>query len=136
MSIKIPLKDLSIIERRKIVKELSFKKGNLVSINGKKSQPSNLLEKLNYIGVLTIEFFIDDRNRIYANELAPRVHNSGHITLDNSNIDHSTIIFSNFDNTTTNNSIISYSQLNSTNDNGSTSFGTVDIDFGVQFMDN
>jgi len=45
-----------------------------------------ILKKLNYIGVLTIEFFIDDRNRIYANELAPRVHNSGHITLDNSNI--------------------------------------------------
>ena len=30
--------------------KLSFKKGNLVSINGKKNQPSNLLEKLNYIG--------------------------------------------------------------------------------------
>ena len=44
-----------------------------------------ILKKLNYIGVLTIEFFIDSNNRIYANELAPRVHNSGHITLDNSN---------------------------------------------------
>mgnify|MGYP001159814982 CR=1 FL=1 len=45
-----------------------------------------IIKKLNYIGVLTIEFFIDANNKIYANELAPRVHNSGHITLDNSDI--------------------------------------------------
>tara|TARA_B100000700_G_scaffold41198_1_gene42029 strand:+ start:1854 stop:2933 length:1080 start_codon:yes stop_codon:yes gene_type:complete len=45
-----------------------------------------IIKKLNYIGVLTIEFFVDNNNRIYANELAPRVHNSGHITLDNSDI--------------------------------------------------
>ena len=42
-----------------------------------------IIKKLKYIGVLTIEFFVDHNNRVYANELAPRVHNSGHITLDN-----------------------------------------------------
>ena len=42
-----------------------------------------ILNKLSYVGVLTIEFFIDQQGKIYANELAPRVHNSGHITLDN-----------------------------------------------------
>ena len=45
-----------------------------------------IIKKLNYVGVLTIEFFVDNNNRIYANELAPRVHNSGHITLDNSDV--------------------------------------------------
>ena len=45
-----------------------------------------IIKKLNYVGVLTIEFFVDNNNKIYANELAPRVHNSGHITLDNCNI--------------------------------------------------
>src|SRR5690606_11186334 len=40
-----------------------------------------LLDALNYIGVLAIEFFICN-NMLYVNEMAPRVHNSGHWTLD------------------------------------------------------
>ena len=42
--------------------------------------------KLNYVGVLTIEFFVDHNNEIYVNEIAPRVHNSGHITQNTFNI--------------------------------------------------
>jgi 5-(carboxyamino)imidazole ribonucleotide synthase len=40
-----------------------------------------LLEKLDYVGVLTVEFFVrgDD---LLANEMAPRVHNSGHWTIE------------------------------------------------------
>lgn len=41
-----------------------------------------LIEKLNYIGVLAIEFFITKDGKILANEMAPRPHNSGHYTLD------------------------------------------------------
>ena len=37
--------------------------------------------KLNYIGVLAVEFFIVEGN-IYINEIAPRPHNSGHYSLD------------------------------------------------------
>ncbi len=40
---------------------------------------------LNYIGVIGIEFFLKN-NKLYVNELAPRVHNSGHWTMDASNI--------------------------------------------------
>lgn len=40
-----------------------------------------ILEALNHIGVLTIEFFELD-GRLIANEIAPRVHNSGHWTID------------------------------------------------------
>src|SRR5208282_5825666 len=40
-----------------------------------------LLEHFNYVGVLTIEFFVQ-RGRLLANELAPRVHNSGHWTIE------------------------------------------------------
>jgi 5-(carboxyamino)imidazole ribonucleotide synthase len=54
--------------------------GKLIKISKK------IITKLNYIGLLTIEFFIDKENTIYVNEIAPRVHNSGHITLDNANI--------------------------------------------------
>ena len=40
-----------------------------------------IAEKLDYVGVLAVEFFVSD-NRLFVNELAPRPHNSGHWTLD------------------------------------------------------
>jgi 5-(carboxyamino)imidazole ribonucleotide synthase len=41
----------------------------------------NVLETLGYVGVLCIEFFEVD-GRLLANEMAPRVHNSGHWTIE------------------------------------------------------
>ncbi|MGD8379812.1 MAG: 5-(carboxyamino)imidazole ribonucleotide synthase [Gammaproteobacteria bacterium] len=46
-----------------------------------RSHASALLDSLNYVGVLTIEFFVAD-GRLLANEMAPRVHNSGHWTIE------------------------------------------------------
>ncbi|MDP9083865.1 MAG: 5-(carboxyamino)imidazole ribonucleotide synthase [Pseudomonadota bacterium] len=40
-----------------------------------------VMHALNYVGVLTIEFFVVD-GRLIANEMAPRVHNSGHWTIE------------------------------------------------------
>jgi 5-(carboxyamino)imidazole ribonucleotide synthase len=40
-----------------------------------------ILTKLNYVGVLAIEFFVKNTTLI-ANEMAPRVHNSGHWTIE------------------------------------------------------
>lgn len=40
-----------------------------------------LLERLNYVGLLAIEFFVKE-GRLIANEIAPRVHNSGHWTIE------------------------------------------------------
>jgi 5-(carboxyamino)imidazole ribonucleotide synthase len=40
-----------------------------------------VMNALNYVGVLTIEFFEKD-GQLLANEMAPRVHNSGHWTID------------------------------------------------------
>jgi 5-(carboxyamino)imidazole ribonucleotide synthase len=40
-----------------------------------------VLESLNYVGVLAIEFF-ECNGRLIANEMAPRVHNSGHWTIE------------------------------------------------------
>jgi 5-(carboxyamino)imidazole ribonucleotide synthase len=42
-----------------------------------------VLREFNYVGVLAIEFFVRDQ-RLIANELAPRVHNSGHWTIEGS----------------------------------------------------
>ena len=41
----------------------------------------NLLETLDVVGVLCIEFFLSRYQRIFINELAPRPHNSGHLTI-------------------------------------------------------
>ena len=40
-----------------------------------------LLEHLEYVGVLALELFVSG-TRLYANEFAPRVHNSGHWTIE------------------------------------------------------
>lgn len=50
-------------------------------INQAITMAKNIAEKLNYIGVLSTEFFVVN-NQLYVNELAPRPHNSGHYTLD------------------------------------------------------
>jgi 5-(carboxyamino)imidazole ribonucleotide synthase len=41
-----------------------------------------LLEALDYVGVLCIEFFHARDGRLLVNEIAPRPHNSGHLTID------------------------------------------------------
>jgi 5-(carboxyamino)imidazole ribonucleotide synthase len=40
-----------------------------------------VMNALSYVGVLTIEFFVV-KGRLVANEMAPRVHNSGHWTIE------------------------------------------------------
>ncbi len=40
-----------------------------------------IMEKLNYIGVMTMEMFVCG-DKVIANEIAPRVHNSGHYSID------------------------------------------------------
>lgn len=41
-----------------------------------------ILRKLEYVGVLCVEFFVTTDNELMVNELAPRPHNSGHLTFD------------------------------------------------------
>jgi len=42
----------------------------------------SVLEALDVIGVLCVEFFVEPGGRLLINELAPRPHNSGHLTVD------------------------------------------------------
>jgi 5-(carboxyamino)imidazole ribonucleotide synthase len=42
---------------------------------------ARLLDELGYVGVLAVEFFVCG-DRLLANEMAPRVHNSGHWTIE------------------------------------------------------
>lgn len=41
-----------------------------------------IAEQLDYVGILTVEYFIDQEQQLLANEIAPRVHNSGHYSMD------------------------------------------------------
>ncbi|MDH5393887.1 MAG: 5-(carboxyamino)imidazole ribonucleotide synthase [Gammaproteobacteria bacterium] len=45
-------------------------------------QAMALAESMNYVGVLAVEFFITQDNKLIFNEMAPRPHNSSHYTLD------------------------------------------------------
>ena len=45
-----------------------------------------IAEELRYVGTLCVEFFIDRNENLYVNEVAPRVHNSGHLTINAFNV--------------------------------------------------
>ena len=47
---------------------------------------NKITNELKYVGVLVIEFFLDENRQLIANEMAPRVHNSGHWTISGANI--------------------------------------------------
>ncbi len=55
-------------------------------INESKEWAIRIAEELKYIGTLCVEFFIDRNENLYVNEIAPRVHNSGHLTINAFNI--------------------------------------------------
>lgn len=41
-----------------------------------------IMDELAYVGVLAVEFFLARDGRVLVNEIAPRPHNSGHLTFD------------------------------------------------------
>jgi len=42
----------------------------------------HIARKLEYVGVLAVEFFVTRQGQLLVNEIAPRTHNSGHYTID------------------------------------------------------
>ena len=55
-------------------------------LNQSKLWATRISEELKYVGTLCVEFFIDRNDNLYVNEIAPRVHNSGHLTINAYNI--------------------------------------------------
>ncbi|WP_125761124.1 5-(carboxyamino)imidazole ribonucleotide synthase [Companilactobacillus hulinensis] len=43
-------------------------------------------EKLELVGTMCVEFFISNDDELFVNEIAPRPHNSGHLTIESCNI--------------------------------------------------
>jgi len=54
--------------------------------NQSKDWAMMIAEELKYVGTLCVEFFIDRNDNLYVNEIAPRVHNSGHLTINAFNV--------------------------------------------------
>lgn len=91
-------REVSLIGACSISKSLKFydinenvhQSGILISTKNKPNDPSfnlakkyveALVDKLSYVGTITLEFF-QIGNELVANEMAPRVHNSGHWTIE------------------------------------------------------
>ncbi len=55
-------------------------------LNQSKDWAVSIAEELKFIGTLCIEFFIDRNDNLFVNEIAPRVHNSGHLTINAYNV--------------------------------------------------
>ena len=70
-----------ILKNSKIPAEISKK-----LIDQSKEWATRIAEELKYIGILCVEFFIDRNENLYVNEIAPRVHNSGHLTINAYNV--------------------------------------------------
>ncbi len=51
-----------------------------------KDWASIIADDLDYVGTICVEYFIDKNDNLYVNEIAPRVHNSGHLTINAYNI--------------------------------------------------
>ena len=70
-----------ILKYSKIPAEISEK-----LFNQSKDWTIQIAEELKYVGTLCVEFFIDRNDNLFINEIAPRVHNSGHLTINAYNI--------------------------------------------------
>ena len=42
----------------------------------------DLAQRLDLVGLICVEFFVTDDDRLLVNEIAPRPHNSGHLTIE------------------------------------------------------
>jgi len=47
-----------------------------------RSLAEKLVDKLNHVGLLAVEMFLTEEGNILVNEVAPRVHNSGHLSIE------------------------------------------------------
>ena len=70
-----------ILKYSKIPAEISQK-----ILEQSKDWATQIAEELKYIGTVCVEFFIDRNENLYVNEIAPRVHNSGHLSINAYNV--------------------------------------------------
>ena len=70
-----------ILKRSKIPAEINDKITSEALQSAQK-----IAEHLDYVGTMAVEYFINQNNDLLVNEIAPRVHNSGHLTINAYNV--------------------------------------------------
>ena len=84
ISIYAPIENVhenQILKHSKIPAEINDKIISEALQNAKK-----IAKHLDYVGTMTVEYFINQNNELLVNEIAPRVHNSGHLTINAFNV--------------------------------------------------
>ena len=78
-----PAVEMTFNDQTNLVEEI-FCPANITLEQAKTAETlsKDIIEKLDMVGLLAIEFFIDKQGQILINEVAPRPHNSGHHTID------------------------------------------------------
>ena len=78
-----PAVEMSFNENTNLVEEI-FCPANISLSQEKVAEvlAKEIIENLDMVGLLAVEFFIDTKGQILINEVAPRPHNSGHHTID------------------------------------------------------
>ena len=80
------LKKLLKVDKKKCLYVAVLVKPSKKILDQSKDWATRIAEELKYIGTLCVEFFIDRNENLYVNEIAPRVHNSGHLTINAYNV--------------------------------------------------
>lgn len=47
-----------------------------------RNEVNKIISEIHFIGTFTVEFFVDQQNNLFVNEIAPRPHNSGHYSIE------------------------------------------------------
>ena len=84
ISIYSPIENVhenQILKHSKIPAEVNDK-----IINDALQSAKKIAKHLDYVGTMTVEYFINQNNDLLVNEIAPRVHNSGHLTINAFNV--------------------------------------------------
>ena len=84
ISIYAPIENVhenQILRHSKIPAEISDKIQSEALQSAKK-----IAKELDYVGTMTVEYFINQKKDLLVNEIAPRVHNSGHLTINAFNV--------------------------------------------------
>ena len=84
ISIYAPIENIhenQILKHSKIPAEINDK-----IISESLQSAKKIAKHLDYVGTMTVEYFINDNNDLLVNEIAPRVHNSGHLTINAFNV--------------------------------------------------
>ena len=84
ISIYVPIENIhenQILKRSKIPAEINDKITSEALQSAKK-----IAEKLDYVGTIAIEYFINKNDVLLVNEIAPRPHNSAHLTINAFNV--------------------------------------------------